>query len=121
MFEPYFDQMLPALRAPYRWAMSDDGKELRGMVQRFGPYNIVVNSDKISRKIAEEQRCDLYGQVRDSASQVADAAGRRGEFARKSASAFETALRETIENSPYTAVAIGVGLGWLLGRTHRPL
>ena len=64
---------------------------------------------------------DLYGQVRDSASHVADAAGRSGEFARKSASAFETVLRETIENSPYTAVAIGFGLGWLLGRMHRPL
>ena len=64
---------------------------------------------------------DLYGQVRDSASQVADAAGRSGEFARKSASSFEAALRETIENSPYTAVAIGFGLGWLLGRMHRPL
>jgi ElaB/YqjD/DUF883 family membrane-anchored ribosome-binding protein len=64
---------------------------------------------------------DLYGQVRDSASQVADAAGRSGGFARKSASSFEAALRETIENSPYTAVAIGLGLGWILGRMHRPL
>jgi ElaB/YqjD/DUF883 family membrane-anchored ribosome-binding protein len=64
---------------------------------------------------------DLYGQIRDSASQVADAAGRSGGFARKSASSFEAALRETIENSPYTAVAIGLGLGWLLGRMHRPL
>lgn len=64
---------------------------------------------------------DLYGQARDSASQVADAAGRSGEFARKSASSIENALRETIENSPYTAVAIALGLGWLLGRMHRPL
>jgi len=64
---------------------------------------------------------DLYGQARDSASQVADAASKTGKVVGKSASAFENALRYTIENKPYTAVAIGIGLGWLLGRMHRPL
>jgi hypothetical protein len=29
-------------------------------------------------------------------------------------------LRDTIENRPYAAVAIALGLGWLFGRTHRP-
>jgi len=47
---------------------------------------------------------DLYGQAIDSASQVA-----------------EKALRNTVENQPYTAVAIALGLGWLFGRMHRPL
>ena len=59
-FEPYFEQMLPDFRAPYKWAMSDDGKELLGMAQRFGPYSFVVNTDKISRNIAEEQGWDLF-------------------------------------------------------------
>ena len=54
-FEPYFEKMLSDFKAPYKWAMSDDGKELLGMAQRFGPYSFVVNTDKISRKIAEEQ------------------------------------------------------------------
>jgi spermidine/putrescine transport system substrate-binding protein len=40
--------------------ISDDGKELLGMAQRFGPYSFVVNTDKISRKIAEEQGWDLF-------------------------------------------------------------
>jgi hypothetical protein len=26
-----------------------------------------------------------------------------------------------IEQQPYTAVAIALGVGWLLGRMHRPL
>ena len=39
-FEPYFEKMLPDFRAPYKWAMSDDGKELLGMAQRFGPYSL---------------------------------------------------------------------------------
>jgi ElaB/YqjD/DUF883 family membrane-anchored ribosome-binding protein len=64
---------------------------------------------------------DLYGQARDSASQVADAASRSVDVARDTTSSFEKALRNTIENQPYTAVAIALGLGWLLGRMHRPL
>jgi ElaB/YqjD/DUF883 family membrane-anchored ribosome-binding protein len=61
---------------------------------------------------------DLYGQAADSASQVADATTRA---ARKTAGSFEEALRNTIENQPYTAVVIALALGWLVGRTHRPL
>ena len=34
---------------------------------------------------------------------------------------FEDTLRRTIEDKPYTAVAIALGLGGLLGRTHWPL
>ena len=58
--EPYFDKMLPAFKPPYRWAMSDDGSELLGMAQRFGPYSFVVNTDKISRATAEDQGWDLW-------------------------------------------------------------
>jgi spermidine/putrescine transport system substrate-binding protein len=59
-FEPFFDKMLPEFKAPYKWAMSDDSKELLGMAQRFGPYSFVVNTDKVSRKTAEEQGWDLF-------------------------------------------------------------
>ena len=57
---------------------------------------------------------DLYGQARDSA---ADAAG----AARDTAATLEQWLRRTIETQPYTTAIIAVGIGWLLGRTHRPL
>ena len=59
-FAPYFDKMLPSFKFPYEWAMSDDGNELLGMVQRFGPYNFVVNTDQISRKTAEEVGWKLW-------------------------------------------------------------
>ncbi|WP_409420180.1 PotD/PotF family extracellular solute-binding protein [Pseudaeromonas sp. ZJS20] len=59
-FEPYFDKMLPIFKPPYSWAMSDDGQDLLGMVQRFGPFNFVVNTDKISRKMAEQEGWDLW-------------------------------------------------------------
>jgi spermidine/putrescine transport system substrate-binding protein len=58
--EPYFEKMLPMFAPPYHWAMSDDGKELLGMCQRFGPYSFVVNTDKVSRATAEDQGWDLW-------------------------------------------------------------
>ncbi len=57
---------------------------------------------------------DLYGQARDNA---ADAAG----AAQDSAAALEKWLRRTIETQPYTTALVAVGIGWLLGRMHRPL
>jgi len=59
-FEPYFDKMMPAFKPPYRWAMSEDGSELIGMAQRFGPYSFVVNTDKLSRATAEDQGWNLW-------------------------------------------------------------
>jgi uncharacterized protein YjbJ (UPF0337 family) len=57
---------------------------------------------------------DLYGQARDGA---ADAAG----AARDTAATLEKWLRRTIETQPYTTAVVAIGVGWLLGRMHRPL
>ncbi|WP_119269741.1 ABC transporter substrate-binding protein [Taklimakanibacter deserti] len=59
-FEPYFDKMLPAFKAPYKWAMDEKGEQLIGMAQRFGPYSFVVNTDKVSRQAAEDQGWNLW-------------------------------------------------------------
>lgn len=59
-FEPFFDRMMPAFKAPYKWAMDDAGAELLGMAQRFGPYSFVVNTDKLSRAAAEDQGWNLW-------------------------------------------------------------
>jgi ElaB/YqjD/DUF883 family membrane-anchored ribosome-binding protein len=61
---------------------------------------------------------DVYGQVRDSA---ADVVGTTGTAARQTVGSFEQAIRKTIETQPYTTAAVALGLGWLLGRMHRPL
>jgi len=62
-----------------------------------------------ARNVADEAR----GAVQDVKNATTDAAS-------ATASSFERALRNIVENQPYTAVLIGVGIGWLLGRTHRP-
>jgi ElaB/YqjD/DUF883 family membrane-anchored ribosome-binding protein len=59
---------------------------------------------------------DVYGQARDSA---ADIAGTANEAARTTMGSFEKAIRTTIETQPYTAAAIALGIGWLLG-PHAP-
>ena len=61
---------------------------------------------------------DVYGQARESA---ADVVGAANTAARKTVGSVEKAIRNTIETQPYTAAAIALGIGWLLGRMHRPL
>jgi uncharacterized protein YjbJ (UPF0337 family) len=50
---------------------------------------------------------DLFGQAADSA--------------REQATTLDRWFRHTIETQPYTSALIALGIGWLLGRTHRPL
>jgi uncharacterized protein YjbJ (UPF0337 family) len=50
---------------------------------------------------------DLYGQTVDTA--------------REQAANFDKWLRDQIENQPYTTALVALGIGWLLGRMHRPL
>ena len=61
---------------------------------------------------------EVYGAAADSASEVIDSAAKA---ARRTAGSFERALKNTIETQPYTAVIVALGMGWLLGRMHRPL
>lgn len=57
---------------------------------------------------------DLYGQARDGAADAAVAA-------RDTAASLEKWLRRTVETQPYTTAMVALGLGWFLGRMHRPL
>lgn len=50
---------------------------------------------------------DLYGQAADTA--------------REQATNLDRWLRDKIETQPYTSALIALGIGWLLGRMHRPL
>lgn len=59
-FEPFFAKMMPAFHPPYPWAMDKTGEHLLGVTQRFGPFNFVVNTDKISRQMAEDQGFKLF-------------------------------------------------------------
>jgi hypothetical protein len=57
---------------------------------------------KSAAKRMERAAEDFYGQTADAAKIVPDI------------------VRATIEERPYTAVAVAFALGWFYGRTHRP-
>jgi len=61
-FEPYMETMMEPFQPPYKWALSHDGNDLIGMTQRFGPFNFVVNTDKVSRATAEDEGFDLFNE-----------------------------------------------------------
>jgi spermidine/putrescine transport system substrate-binding protein len=61
-FDPFFARMLPWLRPCYGAAYSRNGASLLGVCQRFGPFNLVVNTKKISAALAADQGFDLPNQ-----------------------------------------------------------
>ncbi len=50
-FEPHFDKMMEPFNKDYKRCYSEGG-DLLGMIQRLGPFNFVVNTDKVSRATA---------------------------------------------------------------------
>jgi len=62
-FEPFFANMMQPYGKDYPWCYSPGGKELLGMVQRFGPFNFVVNTDKVSRATAEDEGFNLFNEA----------------------------------------------------------
>ncbi|MEM9760702.1 MAG: PotD/PotF family extracellular solute-binding protein [Pseudomonadota bacterium] len=59
-FEPLYAQMDEKFQMPYKWAMSDDGEHLLGVVQRYETFDFVVNSDVISPELAKDEGWDLF-------------------------------------------------------------
>ena len=57
-FEPFFERMLPEFSRLYAWARDAEGA-LIGICQRFGPFNLVVNTNRIDRASAEDQSFEL--------------------------------------------------------------
>ena len=59
-FMPFFETYADGFaNPPYPLAFADNG-DLIGMPQRYGPFSFVVNTDKISRKMAEDQGWKLF-------------------------------------------------------------
>ncbi len=59
-FEPLYAQMFEKFAMPYDWALSKDGNNLLGVVQRFETFDFVVNSDVISPEMAKDEGWDLF-------------------------------------------------------------
>jgi uncharacterized protein YjbJ (UPF0337 family) len=64
-------------------------------------------------RIARDAQAQIKGQGEQVQGAVDDLYGQ----ARDAASGFTDVVRRTIEEQPYTAVAVALAVGWLLGRT----
>jgi uncharacterized protein YjbJ (UPF0337 family) len=68
-------------------------------------------------RITGNSQAELKGQARQIAGAAEDLYGQ----AKETAASFTDIVQRTIEQQPYTAGAIAIAVGWLLGRTHRPI
>jgi uncharacterized protein YjbJ (UPF0337 family) len=66
-------------------------------------------------------RTQVEGAINQAAGTAQDLYGQTADNLRETASAFERSLRRTIETQPYFSAFVALGIGWLLGRMHRPL
>ena len=72
-------------------------------------------------KVTGNVRTQAEGLANQAAGAAQDVYGQAADTARETASGFEKALRHTIETQPCTSAFVALGIGWLLGRMHRPL
>jgi uncharacterized protein YjbJ (UPF0337 family) len=63
----------------------------------------------------------VQGKLDQAAGGAQDLYGQTTDVALDSAVTFEKWLRSSVETKPYAAVAVALGIGWLIGRMHRPL
>ena len=78
----------------------------------------VVATPSFAGRIAGDMQTQAKGQAKQMRGPAEDLYSGQ---AKDAAGSITDIVRSTIEERPYTAVAIALGLGWLFGRTHRPL
>jgi len=72
-------------------------------------------------RFAGDSQAQMKGMADQAAGTAQDLCGQAADAARDTAATFEKWLRNTIETQPYTTAIVALGIGWLLGRIHRPL
>jgi uncharacterized protein YjbJ (UPF0337 family) len=105
------------------------------MIVAFTKRSIVMDENRVSGtarnaagKIEEgvgnlvgDSRTKIQGKLNQASGTAQDLYGQAADAARETATGFDKWLRTTIETQPYTAAAVALGIGWLLGRMHRPV
>jgi len=68
-----------------------------------------------------DTKSKVEGVMNRAAGTAQDLYGQAADVVRQNAGPAEAWLRDKIETQPYTTVIAALGIGWLLGRMHRPL
>jgi len=85
------------------------------------PESSVTKSRKRRVVLVAIPQTQIKGMANQAAGTAQDLYGQAADAARDSAATFDKWLRNTIETQPYTTAIVALGIGWLLGRMHRPL
>ena len=72
-------------------------------------------------RLTGDAKAQIQGKLDQAAGAAQDLYGQTADAARDTAATFDKWLRRTIEIQPYTVAIVALGIGWLLGRMHRPL
>lgn len=90
-------------------AKSAGGKLEEGLGRAAGDVKMQLQGAANQAKGAAQ---DVYGHVRE-------AAGEATTTVQRQARSLEGTIRENVETRPYTAVAVALALGWVIGRMGR--
>jgi uncharacterized protein YjbJ (UPF0337 family) len=72
-------------------------------------------------RVMGNTKSQAEGMVNQAAGAAQDLYGQATDTARDTALTFDKWLRHQIETQPYATALGAIGIGWLLGRLHRPL
>jgi uncharacterized protein YjbJ (UPF0337 family) len=72
-------------------------------------------------RVTGDAQSTIEGVVNQAAGTAQNLYGQSADVARQNASTLDSWLRNAIETQPYTTAIVALGIGWLLGRMHRPL
>jgi len=72
-------------------------------------------------RVTGDAKTQLQGKLDQAVGTAQDLYGQATDAAVDTVTTFDEWLRTTIETQPYTTALVALGIGWLLGRTHRPL
>jgi uncharacterized protein YjbJ (UPF0337 family) len=72
-------------------------------------------------RVTGDVKTKTEGVANQAAGAAQDLYGQTADAARQTATTLDNWLRDTIETQPYTTAIVALGVGWLLGRMHRPL
>jgi len=72
-------------------------------------------------RVTGDAKTQIQGKLDQAAGTAQDLYGQAADAAIDTVTTFDKWLRTTIETQPYTTALVALGIGWLLGRTRRPL
>ena len=95
--------------------VSGTAKNLAGKVEEgFGR----ATGDAKTRVQGQARQAE--GSIQDLYGKAVDSAGDTIEAVKQMPGSVDDSIRHYIETNPYTTAAIALGIGWLIGRSHRP-